>query len=290
MPRTPLLLALVLLVASLPRPARAASSPWDSVATTLRTADAFAGGVHRFNLPRRDIRLRVRELTVAPELAQGAWVAFTGADDRAMMMGDLVLTGAELGPVLAELARQGIDVSAIHNHLASEVPRLTYVHVHGMGRATDLARRLDRALDLTATPRPVAAAAAEPLGIDTTAVFAALGGSGRARGKVAQASFVLVKDVTLDGMPVPSALGIASPVNVQSVGSNRMVATGDFAVVGERVGGVLGALAANRITATALHSHMIGDAPKVYFIHFWADGMPADVLRGLRAAIDAGRE
>jgi hypothetical protein len=263
---------------------------WDSVAAVLQTKDAFSGGYHRFNLPRRDLTLKVGDVTLAPELAQGAWVGFSDAPDTAMLMGDLVLTSAELGPVLAALAREGLDVSAIHNHLATEEPRLVYVHVGGHGRALELARRLDRVLALTATPRPVAPAAATPLAIDTTAVFTGLGRSGRAHGGVAQVSFVLVPGVvTMDGMPVTAALGYASPVNVQAVDASRAVATGDFAVLGGKVAPLLAALATHGITATALHTHMIGESPKVYFVHFWADGPLARVVAGLRAAVDATR-
>ena len=172
-----ILLAVALGVVSAPGIAAAdpaSGAAWDSVAKILQTPDAFAGGYHRFNLPRRDIALRLGDVGVAPELALGAWAGFSDAAADAMMMGDLVLMSAELGPVLAELARQGLDVTAIHNHLVGEEPKLVYVHFHGMGRAVELASRLDRAVALTATPRPVAPAAPRPLGIDTTAVFGGL--------------------------------------------------------------------------------------------------------------------
>ena len=263
---------------------------WDSVGRVLQTPAVFGGGYYRYNLPRRDLTVRVADVTVAPELALGAWAGFSGEAAEATMMGDLVLTGAELRPVLAELARQHIEVTAIHNHLVGEEPRLIYVHVHGHGRATALASRLDHAIALTGTPRPVAVASPTPLTIDTTAVFAALGRSGRARGAVAQLSFILVPGtVTMSGMTVVPALGYGSPVNVQKVGADRIVATGDFAVSGARVDPLLQALAARGILATAVHSHMVDESPKVYFIHFWADGAQKATLEGLKAAIDAGR-
>jgi uncharacterized protein DUF1259 len=289
----PVLLAM-LVAAGVPSTSRAASSPasasWDSVAAILRTKDAFAGGYHRFNLPRRDLTLRVGDVTVAPELAQGAWAGFSDDPGDAMLMGDLVLTTAELRPVLAELADQGLGVTAIHNHLVGEEPRLVYVHFSGHGRALELARRLDRVLAHTATPRPVAATVDAPLAIDTSLVFRGLGRSGRAHGSVAQVSFMLVSGaVTMDGMTVTPALGYASPVNIQAVDGSRAVATGDFAVPGEKVRPMLRALAAHGITATALHTHMIGESPTVYFIHFWADAPLARVVEGLRAVVDAAR-
>ena len=289
-----LLVSLALFAAALPSETNAASPPaaatWDSVSAILQTKDAFAGGYHRFNLPRRDITLRVGGVTVAPELAQGAWAGFSDDPDMAMVMGDLVLETSELAPVLAELAKQGLVVTAIHNHLVGEEPRLVYVHFGGHGRVTDLARQLDRALALTATPRPVAPAQAAPLAIDSAFVFGGLGRSGRTHGSVAQITFMLVPGpVAMDGMTVTPALGYASPVNIQAVDGTRAVATGDFAVTGAQVEPMLRAFAAHGITATALHTHMIGESPTIYFIHFWADGPLAQVVQGLRAVVDAAR-
>jgi hypothetical protein len=285
---------ILLMTAAMPSTTSAANAPvatpWDSVAAILQTKDAFAGGYHRFNLPRRDITLRVGDVTLAPELAQGAWAGFSDDPDMAMLMGDLVLKPTELGPVLAELASGQLDVTAIHNHLVGEEPRLIYVHFGGHGRANDLARRLDRVLAHTSTPRPVAAASVVPVTIDTTLVFKGLGRSGRAHGSVAQVSFILVEGaVTMDGMTVTPALGYASPVNIQAVDATRAVATGDFAVTGRRMEPMLRALTAHGITATALHTHMIGEAPTIYFMHFWADGPLTTVVEGLRAALDASR-
>ena len=283
----------VLLAAASPNVLSAQSNlgvVWDSVGSILKAPGTLTGGYRRYNLPRRDITLRVGDVTVAPSLALGAWAGFGGTPTDAAMMGDLVLTNAELKPVLAEFARQRLEVTAIHNHLTGEEPRIIYVHFHGQGRATDIASRLNHVLALTATPRPVTASSPKPVTIDTAMVFRALGTSGKAQGDVAQVSFILVPGrVTMQGRTVVPALGYGSPVNIQMVDSSRAVATGDFAVLGTKVGGVLDALATHDITATAVHSHLIGEQPPIYSIHFWADGRPADVLRGLRAAVDAAR-
>lgn len=268
----------------------ALGATWDSVGIVLQAPGAQTGGYVRYNLPRRDITLRVADVTVAPSLALGAWAGFGGSPADAVTMGDLVLTNTELKPVLAEFARQRIDVTAIHNHLAGEEPRITYVHFHGQGHAVDLARRLDRVLALTATPRPFNSSSPKPVTIDTAMVFHALGASGKAQGDVAQVSFILVRGrVTMHGRTLIPAFGYGSPVNIQMVSSTRAVATGDFAVLGANVAGVLDALAKHDITATAVHSHLIGEKPTLYYIHFWGDGAPADVLSGLRSALDAAR-
>jgi hypothetical protein len=269
------------------KPAPRPGTPWATPSKRRQSRRAATTG---YNLPRRDITLKVSDVTVAPALALGAWAGFGGAPEDAVMMGDLVLTTRELGPVLTELANQSIDVTAVHNHLAGTEPQVTYVHFHAQGKAPDLGRRLERAVALTATPRPVAAAAPAPVTIDTAAVFRTLGLSGRAQGAVAQVSAVLVPGpVTMHGRTLTPALAYGSPINIQMVGSDRAVATGDLAVLGPKVDPVLDAFAAHRITATAVHSHLIGESPTVYYIHFWADGPLATVTRGLRAGLDAAR-
>lgn len=265
-------------------------APWDSVARILQAPGTLTGGYYRYNLPRRDLTVRVGEVAVAPALALGAWAGFSGSAGDATTMGDLIVTAGELRPVLAELARQRLAVTAVHNHLVGEAPQILYVHFHGHGDAVDLATRLNQVIARTATPRPVSSPPPQPLVIDTTAVFGKLGRSGRAQGNVAQVSFILVADsVTVDGHPVVPALGYGSPINVQILSSSRAVATGDFAVTGPKVGPLLVALATHDITATAVHSHLIGESPTLYYIHFWADGPLSDVLNGLRAALDAVR-
>jgi hypothetical protein len=266
------------------------SAPWDSVGRILKTSGTSTGGYYRYGWPRRDITLRIGDVTLSPTLALGAWAGFSGDPAAATVMGDLVLTSGELKPVLAELARQRIGVTAIHNHLAGEEPEITYVHFHGEGNALDLAGRLDHVLALTAAPRPVVAAPPALVTIDTAQVFGTLGLRGRAQGAVVQLSTVLVPGtVTMDGKTVTPALGYGTPINIQDLGAGRAVATGDFSVLGSKVAPVFEALTSHGITVTAVHSHLNGDEPKIYYMHFWADGSLPEVLRGLRAALDAAR-
>jgi len=263
---------------------------WEGAGEILQSPPVDAGGYVRFNFPRKDLSVRVGEVAIPAPFALTSWVGFDGTPDSATAMGDLVVTATELGPVLAELARRSVEVTAVHNHLAGEEPRVTYIHFHLMGPATRTAQALDAALRLTGAPRPVVPATGAPVTIDTAAVFAALGKQGKASGALAQVGFGLVPGVvTMHGQPVLPALGYGSPVNVLQLSPGRAVATGDLAVTGDKVGPVLTALATAGITATAVHSHMVGETPTVYFIHFWGDASLADLLRGLRAGLDAAR-
>ena len=266
------------------------AAPWDSVGKILKTSGTLTGGFYRYGWPRRDITLKIGDVTVAPALALGAWAGFA-ADSAggASMRGDLVLAADEVKATLAELAAQKIDVMAIHNHVVGD-PQVTYVHYHADGNPLDLAARLDRVLARTKTPRPVTSTAPAPVSIDTATVFGTLGLHGRAQGNIALMSTVLVSGpVKVNGRTLNPAQAYGTPINVQVLDGGRAVATGDFSITGDKVASVLGALTSHGISATALHSHLIGEEPKIYYMHFWADGKVADVLAGLRAALDAAR-
>ena len=265
------------------------SAPWDSVGKILKTSGAMTGGYYRYGWPRRDIVLKIGVVTVAPALALGAWAGFAGDPANATVMGDLVLAPDEVKATLAELAAQHIDVTAIHNHVVGD-PQVTYVHFHAEGQPLDLAARVDRVLARTRTPRPPAAAAPQPVTVDTATVFGTLGLRGRAQGNIVQLSTVLVPGaVTQRGRTLNPAQAYGTPINIQVLDGGRAVATGDFSITGDKVAPVLSALTSHGIAATALHSHLIGEEPKVYYMHFWADGPLSDVLAGLRAALDAAR-
>jgi len=265
-------------------------SAWDTVAAILKSLPAPAAGYRRFNFPRRDLAVRVGEIPVTPGLALTGWVGFSGAPSDATAMGDLIVTASELGPVVRGLLERGIDISAIHNHLAGESPQVLYLHFHGHGAATALAARLDQVLGMTAVPRPVEPAAPPPLAIDTALVFGALGFHGRAAGSVASVSPVLVPSpVFVAADSLVRTLAAASPINIQQLSGGMAATSGDFAVLADRVQPLLRALAGAGITSTAVHSHLIGERPTITYIHFWGVAPLPDLVRGLRAALDAVR-
>ena len=74
------------------------------------------GGVHRFNAPRSDLPEVVDGVTLKPAFALGGWIAMAGTPANAMVMGDLVLTGAEVTPVITALQAGGVEQTAIHHH------------------------------------------------------------------------------------------------------------------------------------------------------------------------------
>jgi hypothetical protein len=267
---------------------RAQTSRWQPVADRLRSPAQDQKTYQRFNFPRRDLDVRIDGVAIQPGLALGGWVGFAGSPDAAELMGDLVVTAAELPAVVRSLAAGGLEVSAIHNHLVGESPEIVYVHVHGHGAAVTLASAVDAALGLTKTPRPVTPAAASAVTIDTSAIYRVLGARGRAAGSVANLTFSLVTDEVrlADGSIVP-AFGLTSPINLQAIDGGGAVTTGDFAVPAGKAQAVIQRLAASGITPTAVHSHLIGERPNISYIHFWGKAPLDTLLAGLRSALDA---
>ncbi|MGH7614599.1 MAG: DUF1259 domain-containing protein [Gemmatimonadales bacterium] len=283
-------LSLLLVVSFAPAAAWAQrAAPWDSVGRVLQASPTSGAGFVQFAFPRRDLTLRVGVVSVSPRLSLTAWARFSGTSQSATLIGDLVVTEAELRSVEAALDTQRLTVTGVYTQLLAESPRMIYLHVRGEGPPVELARRLDRVIARTATPRGVSLATA-PVTIDTSAVFQALDARGSASGNVAQLGFLLVSaPVSMRGARLVPGQAYGSRVNIQAVTTDRYVATGDLTVLSDHVAPVVGALAAHGIAATAVHNRLVGETPLLYDIHFWADGPPADVMAGIRAALDAAR-
>jgi hypothetical protein len=154
-----------------------------------RNGTLMPGDVMKFSMPRSDLKVMVGNVTVAPGLALGSWTAFKKSGDRAMAMGDLVLLESEVGPVMDRLERGGMEITALHNHLAGESPRIMYMHIGGQGDPVSMARTIHEALALTGTPaKAQPAAKGEQATLDTTQMDRVLGHEGKWSGNVYQYS------------------------------------------------------------------------------------------------------
>ena len=266
-----------------------ADSAWGAVERALgRAGQAQPDGAFKFGFLRSDLTVTVSGVQLRPALALGSWVDFRRtAAARAMVMGDLVLTEPEVAPVMDALQAGGVDATALHNHLLGESPRVLYMHIMGEGEPVALATTIHGALARSSTPLgPAAAAAPPPLDLDTAAVATALGRHGKANGGVYQVSVPRAQPVREHGMEVPPSMGVATALNFQPTGAGRAAVTGDFVLTADEVVPVARALRAHGIQPTALHSHMLGEEPRLYFMHFWADSDAVALARGLRAALD----
>ncbi|HEY9230323.1 MAG TPA: DUF1259 domain-containing protein [Gemmatimonadaceae bacterium] len=281
--------ALGTMACALPSVVHAQAAPsWSAVEQAFgRTGVPQPGDVMRFNFPRRDLRVMVGDVQVRPSLALGTWLAFKRMPDgQAMVMGDLVLTDNEINPVISALQQGGVEQTAVHNHISGGTPNTMYVHVRAHGREVDIARTIRRALETTKTPLDTAAAGPAPtFDLDTAAVAKALGYSGRVNGGVYQVNVARTERITEDGHEIPSSMGLWTAINFQPTGGGKAAITGDFVMIGTEVNPVIRALRDNGIGITALHSHLIGETPRLYFMHFWANDDAIKLARGLNAAL-----
>jgi hypothetical protein len=245
------------------------------------------GGVLKFGFPRGDLQVVINGVTVRPALALGSWVAFQRISDHAMVMGDLVLLSTEVESVMASLQQNGVEQTALHNHLLGESPRVMYMHIRAIGNPARIARAIRTALEFTSTPLgPPAPAVATPMELDTVAIANALRASGKSNGGVFQVTIPRREKVLDEKHEVAPAMGIATAINFQPTGAGKAAITGDFVLLGREINPVLWALSQNGIQVTAIHSHMVDETPHLFFMHFWANDDAVKLARGLRTALD----
>ena len=282
-------LASISFIAALTTPAKAETN-WLVVDTILTRTGAVSGEVHRYGLPRSDLNVSLDGVALKPGFALGGWVAFEPMGDKAMMMGDLVLTETEINPVMSKLLSEGLQVTALHNHLLRANPPTFYMHVAGTGDPAQLARLVRAALEESKTPfdvKPPAetAAASAAFDFDTAKVDAAIGHKGKANGGVYQFGIPRADTIKMDGMAVPGAMGTAIGINFQPTGGGNAAITGDFVALSSELKPLITALRDNEIEVTAIHNHMVGDDPRTFFIHFWANDDAIKLANGLGAAL-----
>jgi Domain of Unknown Function (DUF1259) len=245
------------------------------------------GDVYRLGFPRTDLRVSIAGVDIKPGLALGSWAAFAGNDNDAMVMGDLVLLENELTPVMKKLRAAGFDITAAHNHVLNEAPRVIYMHYMGHGKAIELARSLHAALAESKTPldkpAPPAPSAEPPAFVKT--IEDIVGSKGRFAGGVLSFGIPRAAAISDHGMTLTGAQGVAEAINFQEAGAGKVATTGDFVLVAEEVNPVISALEEHGIEVTALHSHMLTEQPRLFFMHFWAVGSTESVAAGIKAAL-----
>jgi hypothetical protein len=268
----------------------ATTNDWKQVEDAMgRPGQAQPGDVIKFGMPRKDLHVVLDGVEIKPGLALGSWAAFKRHGAEAMVMGDLVLTEDEVEPVMMKLQESGIQESALHDHLIGESPRVMYMHIASHGDPVQMAKAIREALASTKTPAPDASPTtqtAPELGFDQKQVEQVLGHAGKVNGGIFQVGVPRSETITDSGMTVPPSMGVATALNFQPTGGGKAAITGDFVLLGSEVNPVMKALRENGIEVTALHSHMLIEEPRLFFMHFWANDDAVKLARGLRTALD----
>ena len=263
---------------------------WQKVDDTLGRKPAVSGDVRRYGFPRSDLTVTLDGVTIKPALALGGWVAFKPTHGEAMVMGDLVLLESEINPVMLKMIEGGLDITAVHNHLLRASPATFYMHVGGHGDPAKMAAVIHDALAVSKTPLSMPAAAAPPpaVDLDTAQLDQIMGAKGQASGGVYQFNVPRRDPVNMDGMAMtpPAPLGAAIGINFQPTGGGKAAITGDFVLTSDEVNPVIRALRTSGIDVTAVHSHMLDEQPRLFFLHFWAVDDAMKLAKGLRVALD----
>jgi hypothetical protein len=284
-----LTLLTLLAVMALPPLAKAADIDWKKVDAALGKTAAVSGEVHRYGIPRSDLHVTLDGVAIKPALALGGWVAFAPMHGEAMVMGDLVLLESEITPVMTKLLDGGLDITAIHNHILRASPATFYMHVGGHGEPEKMAAVIRSALSASKTPFDPPATTAGPapaIDLDTAKLDQIMGVKGTATGGVYQFGVPRRDPAMESGTRVNTPLGGANAINFQPTGNGKAAITGDFLVTGNEVNPLIRALRAGDIEVTAIHSHMLDEQPRMFFIHFWANDDALKLAHNVRTALE----
>jgi Domain of Unknown Function (DUF1259) len=270
--------------------AHAQDIDWQKVDEVLGRKPAVGGDVHRYGFPRTDLSVTLDGVAIKPALALGGWVAFKPMHSGVMVMGDLVLLDSEINPVMAKMIASGLEITAVHNHLLRANPETFYMHIAGHGDPVKVATAIRDGLAESKTPLTVAASNTPPpaVDLDTAQLDQIMGVKGKDNGGVYQFGVPRRDPIKESGMELSPVgpLGVATGIGFQPTGSGKAAITGDFVLTSDEVNPVIMALRTHGIEVTALHSHMLDEEPRLFFMHFWANDDAIKLAKGLRAALD----
>ena len=288
MTRMPILCAMLTVVFAPRALAQAVPPEYQQVLTTLGKQGDYAANVLKVNIPRNDISVTVAGVKTPTPFGFGGWVAMTkGEGEMNVLMGDLVLTQDEVNPVMSALLDNGLEVTALHNHFFWDEPRMFYMHVHGMGTPAALAAKLKPALAMIGKSAAGSSPATPPANpLDTAAIAKIVGHDGETTGAVYKIT-VGRDDVGLKemGAVINARMGLNTWAAFVGTGTDAAVA-GDVAMLAGEVTPVLKALRQNGLQVVAIHHHMTGTQPTIFFLHYWGTGPANKLAQGFRAALD----
>ena len=274
--------------------APAVPQDYQQVLTALDKKGDFKDGVLKINIPRNDLKVTIDGIATPTPFGFGGWLALTKGDGgMEVMMGDLVLQEDEVNPVMSALLDNGLEVTALHNHFFFESPRIFYMHVHGHGKAADLAKMAKAAVDLigkgsaqhqsSVTGGTSNVSAGQ---IDTAKIAKIVGHQGEQNGAVYKITIgrdeLKLKEM---GATINSRMGLNTWAAFFGSDANAEIA-GDVAMLSQEVTPVLKALRSNGLNVVAIHHHMTGTQPTIYFLHYWGTGPAEKLADGFRAALN----
>ncbi len=243
-------------------------------------------GIFMISFLRTDVNVTIGNIWLNPAMGLDSWVAFQQTGDHAMLMGDLVLTEDEIGPVRNKILEVGMNVTAIHNTLIGESPRVIDLHIEGDGDPVEMAKNIHDALLLSSTPfNATSIALPENNSLSQENLDHIMGNESTFKNGIYEYQVPRNERIMSGGMEVPASLDVATTIKFQPLSGDMAAITGDFALTANEVGPVIDTLTAGGIDVVAIHHHMLDEEPRLFYLHFWKTGNTYELARGLRAAV-----
>lgn len=265
------------------------SIDWDTVGEAIgKKGERKKGGVYKVTFPRTDLSVSTHDVTIKPALSFTSWAAFKQIQDgKALVLGDLVLTGDMYNEVISTLQEGEVEQTAIHKHLPDLSTPIWWTHIKGTGDPVEMAKTINNGLTKTETPMEAAGSGdAEGIDLNTDKLDKIIGSKGKIDNGVYKYSIGLTQSVTTEDVELPSAMGTAIALGFQPLGNGKAAINGDFVMTAKEVNPVIRALRENDIQVVSLHNHMLEEDPRLLFMHFWATGDATTLAKGLREGLD----
>jgi len=239
--------------------------------------------VYKVTSPRGDVKVVVDGWTMPPFMGLGTWAAFTGENDKAMVMGDTVLFEDEVNSAMSIALDNGLSVTALHNHFFFDHPKVYFMHIEGEGSVDKLATGVRKVYDKI---KEVRAANSQP--------------------KDTFGAKPLSEKSSISAEPLNAIFGMSGEINNGMVGTNidkemgvntwaafagsddNAVVDGDFAVTEDELQPVLKTLLKNKVNIVAIHQHMTHEEPRIIFFHYWGRGAAKDLAQAIKGALLVG--
>jgi len=247
-------------------------------------------GEYKITVPQNDLKVEVDGFKIIRPMGLGTWIAFSYSKDGAMLMGDIIMAENDVKPVQQEVIKQGLTISAIHNHFVRNHPNVMFMHIGGSGSVEVMAQKAKAVFEAVAGSRGHNPAASPADSVVTTIDVAALDAIIGAKGEWSKGVYKYTigrPDVSLKehGLPVSTFTGFNTWASWQGTPDHAAVA-GDFAMLEDEVAPVIKALIENGIEVVAVHNHMVHEQPRIFYLHYWGTGNAQQLAKGLKAALN----
>lgn len=246
-------------------------------------------GTFKVSMPRADLEVKAAGVRMTPPMGLTSWAAFKRVGAHTLVMGDMVLLDDQVSPVMSAALDNGLEVTALHNHFSWDNPKIMFMHISGMGNEAVLAEAVGKVFakiqETAGGKGEVPHADLDPTktSLDPTRIEAIL----HEKGILADGVYKVTvgRTTRMHGAVMSSSMGVNTWAAFVGA-DDRAVVDGDFAMLESEVQGVLKALRRAGINIVAIHQHMIGETPRIIFLHYWGVGSTESLAKGLRAALD----